>query len=156
MVQFYVFFFFQAEDGIRDFCLSRGLGDVYKRQFHDRPANYAYLRMAEIHLAYAEALNETGQKSKAYKELDKVRNRVGLPDMSDALLHRLQSGKVLPSYAECALEGDAELREEILDERARELAFEEVRWFDIVRWKRADVFKKELHGLDITLSLIHI
>ncbi|CZS11798.1 hypothetical protein CDFC105_93918 [Clostridioides difficile] len=28
----YVFFFFQAEDGIRDFCLSRGLGDVYKRQ----------------------------------------------------------------------------------------------------------------------------
>ena len=29
---FFVFFFFQAEDGIRDFCLSRGLGDVYKRQ----------------------------------------------------------------------------------------------------------------------------
>ena len=28
------FFFFQAEDGIRDFCLSRGLGDVYKRQLH--------------------------------------------------------------------------------------------------------------------------
>ena len=22
----------EAEDGIRDFCLSRGLGDVYKRQ----------------------------------------------------------------------------------------------------------------------------
>ena len=29
-----VVFFFQAEDGIRDFCLSRGLGDVYKRQTH--------------------------------------------------------------------------------------------------------------------------
>ena len=29
---FWRFFFFQAEDGIRDFCLSRGLGDVYKRQ----------------------------------------------------------------------------------------------------------------------------
>ena len=29
-----VFFFFQAEDGIRDFCLSRGLGDVYKRQLY--------------------------------------------------------------------------------------------------------------------------
>eukprot|EP01015_Nassula_variabilis_P029378 TRINITY_DN6294_c0_g1_i1.p3 TRINITY_DN6294_c0_g1~~TRINITY_DN6294_c0_g1_i1.p3 ORF type:complete len:135 (+),score=28.60 TRINITY_DN6294_c0_g1_i1:34-438(+) len=27
-----IVFFFQAEDGIRDFCLSRGLGDVYKRQ----------------------------------------------------------------------------------------------------------------------------
>ena len=29
---FYVFFFFQAEDGIRDLVRSRGLGDVYKRQ----------------------------------------------------------------------------------------------------------------------------
>ena len=27
-----VFFFFQAEDGIRDAQESRGLGDVYKRQ----------------------------------------------------------------------------------------------------------------------------
>ena len=27
-------FFFQAEDGIRDFCLSRGFGDVYKRQLY--------------------------------------------------------------------------------------------------------------------------
>ena len=26
------FFFFQAEDGIRDLVRSRGLGDVYKRQ----------------------------------------------------------------------------------------------------------------------------
>ena len=29
----FYFFFFQAEDGIRDCLLSRGLGDVYKRQF---------------------------------------------------------------------------------------------------------------------------
>ena len=28
----WVFFFFQAEDGIRDLVRSRGLGDVYKRQ----------------------------------------------------------------------------------------------------------------------------
>src|SRR5678809_385102 len=34
---FFCFFFFQAEDGIRDFCLSRGLGDVYKRQGQARP-----------------------------------------------------------------------------------------------------------------------
>ena len=32
MSSLFFFFFFQAEDGIRDFCLSRGLGDVYKRQ----------------------------------------------------------------------------------------------------------------------------
>ncbi len=29
-VFFVFFFFFQAEDGIRGFCVSRGLGDVYK------------------------------------------------------------------------------------------------------------------------------
>ena len=29
------FFFFQAEDGIRDLARSRGLGDVYKRQVQD-------------------------------------------------------------------------------------------------------------------------
>ena len=29
-----VFFFFQAEDGIRDLVRSRGLGDVYKRQVY--------------------------------------------------------------------------------------------------------------------------
>ena len=30
------FFFFQAEDGIRDLVRSRGLGDVYKRQSMNR------------------------------------------------------------------------------------------------------------------------
>eukprot|EP00658_Telonema_sp_P-2_P010805 TRINITY_DN14097_c0_g1_i2.p2 TRINITY_DN14097_c0_g1~~TRINITY_DN14097_c0_g1_i2.p2 ORF type:complete len:176 (+),score=50.78 TRINITY_DN14097_c0_g1_i2:82-609(+) len=33
---FYFFFFFQAEDGIRDAQESRGLGDVYKRQYQRR------------------------------------------------------------------------------------------------------------------------
>ena len=32
MVVYMRFFFFQAEDGIRDLVRSRGLGDVYKRQ----------------------------------------------------------------------------------------------------------------------------
>ena len=31
-----LFFFFQAEDGIRDLVRSRGLGDVYKRQVQGR------------------------------------------------------------------------------------------------------------------------
>ena len=37
------FFFFQAEDGIRDLVRSRGLGDVYKRQALDMPV------MIQIH-----------------------------------------------------------------------------------------------------------
>ena len=35
-----LFFFFQAEDGIRDLVRSRGLGDVYKRQILDRLVGY--------------------------------------------------------------------------------------------------------------------
>ena len=35
----FLVFFFQAEDGIRDLVRSRGLGDVYKRQAHDRSAH---------------------------------------------------------------------------------------------------------------------
>ena len=35
----FVFFFFQAEDGIRDLVRSRGLGDVYKRQGLRTPKN---------------------------------------------------------------------------------------------------------------------
>ena len=34
-----LFFFFQAEDGIRDLVRSRGLGDVYKRQKPNLPGN---------------------------------------------------------------------------------------------------------------------
>lgn len=134
---------------ITGFCVRKYLWDYNEATFHNKPSNYAYMRLAEVYLAYAEALNETGNKGGAYKYLNKVRNRVGLPDMSDALLHRLQSGKTLPSYSECSLMGDAELREEILDERAREFSFEEVRWFDIVRWKRGDIFQKDLFGITI-------
>ena len=38
-VFFFLMFFFQAEDGIRDLVRSRGLGDVYKRQPHVRLGN---------------------------------------------------------------------------------------------------------------------
>ena len=36
-------FFFQAEDGIRDLVRSRGLGDVYKRQFQGGSALKTWL-----------------------------------------------------------------------------------------------------------------
>ena len=47
----FIFFFFQAEDGIRDLVRSRGLGDVYKRQL-----------VADAHAAVDEtvALEELG------------------------------------------------------------------------------------------------
>ena len=40
----FVFFFFQAEDGIRDLVRSRGLGDVYKRQPQGGVVNWEWQR----------------------------------------------------------------------------------------------------------------
>ena len=47
-----MFFFFQAEDGIRDLVRSRGLGDVYKRQQlgHARAAEQVGYPMEGVHL----------------------------------------------------------------------------------------------------------
>ena len=44
-----VFFFFQAEDGIRDLVRSRGLGDVYKRQGGDVEAAATAIAQAIVH-----------------------------------------------------------------------------------------------------------
>ena len=51
MIYSIVYFFFQAEDGIRDLVRSRGLGDVYKRQ--RLRIDYAFAR---------DVFDETGQK----------------------------------------------------------------------------------------------
>ena len=47
------FFFFQAEDGIRDAQESRGLGDVYKRQTPDSKARFSYSTLAPEQLVIA-------------------------------------------------------------------------------------------------------
>lgn len=135
---------------VTGFCSRKYIWDYNDETFMNRPANYSYLRLPEIWLTYAEALNETGRKAEALVWLNKVRARVGLPEMDEALLSSVQAGKSIPSYAD-PLSGDPKLREEILDERARELFFEENRWYDIVRWKRDDVFKKTLYGIKITI-----
>ena len=41
------FFFFQAEDGIRDLVRSRGLGDVYKRQTRYKILHHLALRIKQ-------------------------------------------------------------------------------------------------------------
>ena len=45
------FFFFQAEDGIRDLVRSRGLGDVYKRQVPQLSLRHDFLWLAARRLA---------------------------------------------------------------------------------------------------------
>src|SRR5690554_6077947 len=75
--------------------------------------NWPVYRYAEVLLFLAEALNEQGKDGEAVQHLNEVRERAGLGPA----------------------EGD--LREAIFNERRVELAFENKRWFDLVRTGRA-------------------
>ena len=48
MLSLLLFFFFQAEDGIRDAQESRGLGDVYKRQLLITPCATWFARLSRL------------------------------------------------------------------------------------------------------------
>ena len=66
--KFYVvwyFFFFQAEDGIRDLVRSRGLGDVYKRQDQDRVLERLVVRGHARDLLSREGAAQTGHRAVA-------------------------------------------------------------------------------------------
>ena len=96
---------------------------------------WPYLRLAEMYLIYAEALLHQGRLADAIKQVDIVRARVGLGGLDECNPDKNLTG-----------DSDA-LLEEILRERACELGFEDVRFFDMIRYKRADLFQKPLHGL---------
>lgn len=102
----------------------------------NKPTIWPYLRLAEVHLIYAEALMNAGRNSDAIDEVDKIRKRVGL------------KGLVASSPTKNFNDPDI-LLEAILNERACELGFEDVRFFDMIRHKREQDFTKVLHGLRI-------
>lgn len=96
---------------------------------------WPYLRMAEIYLSFAEASNEfqNGPDAEAYRCINIVRNRVGIGNLTPGL-------------------SKDQFRDAVIHERAIELAFEEVHFFDLVRWKREGDFIKKLHGMDVKRS----
>ncbi len=95
--------------------------------------NYVYLRYAEILLNYAEALNEAeGPTSAVYSAVNAVRTRAGMP--------------VLPSNLTKDL-----MRARIRNERAVEFAFEDMRWWDVLRWKEGiNIVTQPMRGMRIT------
>lgn len=140
-----------GEEGyISGFGSRKYMWDYDQETFGNRPVCWSVIRLPEVYLSYAEALNELGQTEEALKWLNKTRQRVGLPDMTMELLQANHGSKDLPEYS--YLSGNALLREEILDERAREFQLEDCRWFDIARWKRIDILHKPLYGIDVTAT----
>lgn len=104
----------------------------------DKYLQWPYLRLAEMYLIYAEALLKSkNDLTGAIEQVNKVRARVGLGD-----LVACNPDKNLTTDADALLE-------EILRERACELGLEDVRLFDMIRYKREDLFRKQLHGLKI-------
>lgn len=82
---------------------------------------WKYIRYAEVLLNYAEAQNEAvGPDQSVYTYLNQVRQRAGMPDIPAGLTQ-------------------SQMRDRIRAERRIELAFEEHRYFDVRRWKIADI-----------------
>lgn len=87
-----------------------------KKDKNHTPENYPILRFADVLLMQAEAENEAnnGPTDKAYKAINTIRERAGLEALKNL------------DYAK--------FQQEVRDERARELCFESLRKYDLVRW----------------------
>lgn len=95
--------------------------------------DWIYIRLAEMYLNYAEALNEVnGPTPAVYDAINKLRQRVGHVDLPLGL-------------------SKDEMRTAIQNERAIELSFEGHRWFDARRWLKAkDWFGGTMYKMKIT------
>ncbi|MGX5816698.1 RagB/SusD family nutrient uptake outer membrane protein [Chitinophaga lutea] len=95
---------------------------------------FPIVRLAEIYLNYAEALNEyQGPVQEVHDALNAIRRRAGITTNLPANLTKEQ------------------MRERIHRERAVELAFEKHRWWDARRWlKGPEILGSPVHGVRVT------
>lgn len=121
--------------------------DMYNCSIND----LIIFRMGEIYLNYAEAKAELGSlaQSDLDKSVNKLRNRVGMPDMN------MQEANANPDPYLCSAEGgypgvsgsNKGVILEIRRERAVELAQEGYRYYDIIRWKEGQAFNQQFYGM---------
>lgn len=95
--------------------------DGYWGEYTRTPYEFPLIRLGDVLLMLAEAYNESGATDKAVIELNKVRERVGMPG--------LDSGA-----AWLAVSGKEDMAERIRRERAFELVGEGQRYWDLKRW----------------------
>jgi len=96
------------------------LGIKYEEENPDQ--DWIEIRLADVVLLYAEALNENGTSAETVLDLlDPIRVRAGLAELDHNVLNTQDL-----------------VRDAILDERRLELAFEGHRWFDLVRTGTVD------------------
>ena len=95
--------------------------DGYWGEYTRTPYEFPLLRLGDVLLMLAEAYNELGEMDKAVVELNKVRDRVGMP--------QLNSGA-----AWLAVGSKDDMTQRIRNERAYELVGEGQRYWDLRRW----------------------
>lgn len=119
-----------------------GSGNTYTTVNYPWPV----IRLAELYLLYAEALNEeSGPGEEVFHYLDLVRARAGLPGVEEAWSNFSRN----PSKYSTK-EG---LRAIIQQERTIEFAFEGQRFWDVRRWKTAvDELNAPITGWDLDQS----
>ena len=110
------------------------------------PYAWPAIRMADLYLLYAEALNEVkGPSAEAYLWIDSVRSRAGIPSVEEAWSNYSNN----PS----AYTNQTGLRQIIHTERLIELAFEGQRFWDLRRWKEAEkTWREPIQGWNISQS----
>jgi hypothetical protein len=111
-------------------------------RYSQRAYPFPVVRLADLYLLYAEALNESNEPGTAYEWIDKVRARAGLKGVVESW----SASSSQPSKPS-SKEG---LREIIQDERMIELVFEGQRFWDLRRWKRAYEFmNSDIRGWNV-------
>ena len=116
------------QDGCTGFLMMKFV--LQQNTDRSQPPHWPFMRFAEVLLNCAEAYNEAdgGPSDKAYAWVNAVRARVGLPGLPEGL-------------------SQEEFRKALILERELEFGFEEVRWFDMVRWGLTEAFTTPLRGL---------
>ena len=123
------------------------IASVTKAPYIWTPYSYAfpYIRLADLYLLYAEALNETKTvpDDEVFYWIDLIRARAGLEGVVDSWT------KYSNRPAKFATQ--AGMREIIHRERQIELAFEGEAWWDLLRWKEAEAeMNKPIQGWNAT------
>lgn len=110
------------------------------------PYPYPVIRLSDLYLLYAEALNEAvGPGVETYKWIDSVRSRAGIPSVEESW----------SQYATNPSEYTNKdgLRKIIRTERLIEMAFEGNRFWDLRRWKESEkVLNSPIQGWNMNES----
>ena len=117
---------------------------TYNNQMTWTDFRYPLIRLSDLYLMYAEALNEQG---KSYTEIlpfiDEVRQRAGIPKVAESWTAALSTRPM-------KYQDKNGLREIIHQERRIELAFESIAGWDLRRWKELQtVMSKPMQGWSI-------